>query len=172
MNYKIKLKKINTFIFDIDGVLTNGMVTLFNNGDQVRHMNTRDGYAIQYAIKNKYLVAIISGGNNDGVLKRLKFLGIKDIYLGCKEKNNAFEDLIKKYKLNQDNILYMGDDLPDLEVMKKVGVASCPNDAATEIKDISDYISIFKGGNGCVRDVIEQTLRVQDKWAKNKNLGW
>ena len=172
MNYKIKLKAINTFIFDVDGVLTDGTVTLFSNGEQVRKMSTRDGYAIQYALKKGYKIAIISGGSSKGVKQRFDFLGLTDVYLACNNKILAFNELVGKYDLNTENILYMGDDLPDLEVMRKVGLPTCPNDAANEIKETAEYVSPFIGGNGCVRDVIEQTLRVQGKWADKNDLGW
>ena len=172
MNYKIKLNHINTFIFDVDGVLTDGTVTLFGNGDQVRKMFTRDGYAMQYAVKKGYKIAIISGGSSKGVKQRFDCLGLTDVYLACRNKIEAFNDLVEKYDLNTENILYMGDDLPDWEVMQKVALPTCPHDAATEIKEIAEYVSPFIGGAGCVRDVIEQTLRVQGKWADKDELGW
>ena len=171
MNYKTKLKHINTFIFDVDGVLTDGTVTLFGNGEQVRKMSSRDGYSLQYA-KKGYKIAIISGGSSKGVKQRFDYLGITDVYLSSSNKLEAFNDLVKKYDLNTEHILYMGDDLPDWEVMKKVGLPTCPQDAATEIKEIAKYVSPFIGGSGCVRDVIEQTLRVQGKWADKDDLGW
>ena len=172
MNYKTKLKHINTFIFDIDGVLTDGTVTLFGNGEQVRKMSSRDGYSMQYAKKKGYKIAIISGGSSKGVKQRFDYLGITDVYLSSSNKLEAFNDLVKKYDLNTEHILYMGDDLPDWEVMKKVGLPTCPQDAATEIREIAKYVSPFIGGSGCVRDVIEQTLRVQGKWADKDDLGW
>tara|TARA_B100001115_G_scaffold184058_1_gene184967 strand:- start:2558 stop:3076 length:519 start_codon:yes stop_codon:yes gene_type:complete len=172
MNYKIKLNYINTFIFDVDGVLTDGTVTLFGNGEQVRKMCTRDGYAIQYAVKKGYKIAIISGGNSKGVKQRFDHLGLTDVYLACSNKIEAFNNLVEKYDLNREHILYMGDDLPDWEVMQKVGLPTCPHDAATEIKEIAEYVSPVIGGAGCVRDVIEQTLRVQGKWADKDELGW
>ena len=172
MNYKTKLKYINTFIFDVDGVLTDGTVTLFGNGEQVRKMSSRDGYSLQYAKKKGYKIAIISGGSSKGVKQRFDYLGITDVYLSSSNKLEAFNDLVKKYDLNTEHILDMGDDLPDWEVMKKVGLPTCPQDAATEIREIAKYVSPFIGGSGCVRDVIEQTLRVQGKWADKDDLGW
>ena len=172
MNYKIKLNNIQTFIFDVDGVLTDGTVTLFGNGEQVRKMSTRDGYAIQYALKKNYRIAIISGGSSKGVKKRFEHLGVSDVYLACSNKITAYNELLLKYKLKPEEILYMGDDLPDLEIMQEVGLPACPHDAATEIKEISEYVSPFNGGDGCVRDIIEQTLRTQMKWADPKDLGW
>ena len=172
MNYKIKLNNIKTFIFDVDGVLTDGTVTLIGNGEQVRKMSTRDGYAIQYALKKNYRIAIISGGSSKGVKERFEHLGVSDVYLACSNKIIAYKELLLKYKLKPEEILYMGDDLPDLEVMHEVGLPACPHDAATEIKEISEYVSPFNGGDCCVRDIIEQTLRTQMKWADPKDLGW
>ncbi len=168
MNYKEKLNHINTFIFDVDGVLTDGTVTLFPDGEQVRKMSTRDGYAMQYALKKGYRIAIISGGSSKGVQKRFDYLGLTDVHLGCSNKMEVFTELVQTYNLNTEHILYMGDDLPDLEVMKKVGLPTCPQNAATEIKQMAEYVSPKNGGDGCVRDVIEQTLRVQGKWANEQ----
>lgn len=172
MNYKEKLNHINTFIFDVDGVLTDGTVTLFPNGEQIRKMNTRDGYAIQYAIKKGYRIAVISGGSSKGVEQRLNYLGLADVYLGCSDKVKSFSELVRKHQLNTDHVLYMGDDLPDWGVMQQVGLPTCPQNAATEIKQIAEYISPLNGGAGCVRDVIEQTLRAQGVWAEKNELGW
>ena len=168
MNYKQQLNHINTFIFDVDGVLTDGTVTLFPDGEQVRKMSTRDGYAMQYALKKGYRIAIISGGSSKGVQKRFDYLGLTDVHLGCSNKMEVFTELVQAYNLNTEHILYMGDDLPDLEVMKKVGLPTCPQNAATEIKQMAEYVSPKNGGDGCVRDVIEQTLRVQGKWANEQ----
>lgn len=164
MNYKEKLNHINTFIFDVDGVLTDGTVTLFPNGEQVRKMSTRDGYAMQHALKKGYRIVIISGGSSKGVQKRFDYLGLTDVYLACSNKMGVFTELVQTSNLNTEHILYMGDDLPDSEVMKKVGLPTCPQNAAIEIKQIAQYISPKNGGDGCVRDVIEQTLRAQGKW--------
>lgn len=164
-SYKEIMPQITTFIFDVDGVLTNGVVTIFPNGEMVRSMNIKDGYALKSAVMAGYNVCIISGGTNENVRKRLSDLGITDIYLGAHNKIEQFNQYLDKFNLNTDNILYMGDDIPDYPVMKKVGLPCCPKDAAPEIQDISSYISQKKGGNGCVRDVIEQVLKVQGKWA-------
>lgn len=163
-NYKAKLDKINTFIFDFDGVLSDGMVLLTENGDFLRRTNVKDGYAIQLAIRKGYRVAIISGAKGKGMEKRLFGLNIEDIYLGVPDKMEAYNDLKKKYDLKDENITYMGDDIPDLNVMKQVSVATCPADAATEVKNISDYISDKKGGEGCARDIIEQVLKLHKIW--------
>ncbi|WP_299052991.1 HAD family hydrolase [uncultured Polaribacter sp.] len=167
ISYKQLLPQINTFIFDVDGVLTNGMLTIMPDGELVRHMNVKDGYAMKNALNKGYRVCIISGGTNEGVKTRLAALGIEDIYLGAHNKIEQYRELVKKYDLKQENVLYMGDDVPDYPVMKLVGLSTCPNDAVREIKNVSKYISDKKGGEGCVRDVIEQVLRVQEKWDEN-----
>lgn len=167
ISYKQLLPKINTLIFDVDGVLTNGMVTIMPDGELVRHMNIKDGYALKTAVDKGFNVCIISGGRNEGVRTRLANLGIKDIYLGAHNKIKQYNELVEKYNLTPENVLYMGDDIPDLPVMKLVGLSCCPNDAAPEIQQVSKYISDKKGGEGCVRDVIEQILRVQGKWENN-----
>lgn len=163
-SYKEILPQITTFVFDVDGVLTNGMVDVMSNGDLVRHMNVKDGYALKNAITKGYKIGIISGGTNLGVKTRLNTLGIEDIYLGTHNKIVEFKDFCERHQLDPKNILYMGDDIPDAEVMQKVGLACAPQDADSEIQNIAHYISHKKGGNGCVRDVIEQVLRVQGKW--------
>jgi len=163
-SYKEIMPKITTFIFDVDGVLTNGVVTIFPDGEMIRNMSIKDGYALKTAVMAGYNVCVISGGTNEGVRTRLQGLGITNIYLGAHHKLDQFEEYIAIHKLNTAHILYMGDDIPDFPVMKKVGLPCCPKDAAPEIQDISLYVSQKKGGNGCVRDVIEQVLKVQGKW--------
>ncbi|AOW16440.1 3-deoxy-D-manno-octulosonate 8-phosphate phosphatase [Polaribacter vadi] len=164
ISYKQLLPKINTFIFDVDGVLTNGMLTIMPDGELVRHMNVKDGYAMKIALNKGFKVCIISGGTNKAVKSRLAALGILDIYLGAHDKIKQYNELVEKYNLKPENVLYMGDDIPDIPVMQKVGLASCPNDAVPEVQQISKYISYKKGGEGCVRDIIEQVMRVQGKW--------
>lgn len=164
ISYKQLLPKITTFIFDVDGVLTNGMLTIMPDGELVRHMNVKDGYAMKTALNKGFKVCIISGGTNKAVKSRLAALGIKDIYLGAHNKINEYKEILEKYNLNQENVLYMGDDIPDIPVMQKVGLASCPNNAVPEVQQAAKYISNIKGGEGCVRDVIEQVLKVQGKW--------
>lgn len=171
ISYKEKLTKISTFIFDVDGVLTNGDVALINN-EVVRTLNSRDGYAIQYAAKLGYKILIITGGNSTPVKDRLLALGATEVCLSASNKLHVYDTLKAQYELSDDEILYMGDDIPDYHVMKKVGVATCPQDAAVEIKKISDYQSPYNGGRYCVRDVIEQTLRVQEKWFKEGAFEW
>ena len=167
ISYKQLLPNINTLIFDVDGVLTNGIVTIMPDGELIRQMNIKDGYALKTAVDQGLNICIISGGKNEGVRTRLANLGIKDIYLGAHNKIKQYNELVKKYNLQPENVLYMGDDIPDYPVMKIVGMPCCPNDAAPEIQQISKYISDKKGGEGCVRDVIEQILRVQGKWDNN-----
>lgn len=163
-NFKQLLNDVTAFAFDIDGVLTDGSVILMPDGDQIRTMNIKDGYAIQLAVSKGYKMVIISGGKSESVRARLTKLGIQDIYLGVSNKVDAFEEFLSMHQLKPENVLYMGDDVPDYEVMKRSGVATCPKDAVSEIKDISIYISDKKGGKACVRDVIEQVMRVQGKW--------
>ncbi|MEA3318057.1 MAG: HAD-IIIA family hydrolase [Bacteroidota bacterium] len=167
-NFKEDLQKIKAFVFDVDGVFTNGKLYLHPDGDYMRAVDIKDGYIVQYAIKQGYPIAIITGGSSDAVRERFKKLGLTDIYLNSSDKLNDFEDFHFKYGLNPDEILYMGDDIPDLEVMNNVGVPTCPANAVEEIKSISKYISTYNGGEGCVRDVIEQVLRLQGKWGDNK----
>jgi len=169
-NFKEDLRNIKAFVFDVDGVFTDGQIYLDPSGEFVRSVNMKDGYAVAYALKQGYTIGIISGGSSDAMKKRFQYLGITDIYLGSRDKVNDFEDFYFKYGLKPEEILYMGDDLPDYEVMQIAGLATCPSDAAEEIKAISKYISTFPGGRGCVRDVIEQVLRLQGKWKQFLNL--
>ncbi len=164
-SYKEIMPQITTFIFDVDGVLTDGKVTIFTDGQLIRTMNIKDGYALKTAVESGYHVCIISGGTNEGVKARLRGLGITDIYLGAHDKVAQLDEYLDIYNINPEHVLYMGDDIPDFHVMKRIGLPTCPKDAVPEIQDISLYISQKKGGNGCVRDVIEQVLKVQDKWS-------
>jgi len=164
LNFKQRLSKISTLMFDIDGVMTDGKVLVMLSGEMVRNMNSKDGYALHLAVMKSYRLVIISGGNNEAVKNALSRTGITDVFINQHDKLTCYNDYIKTNNLTNEEVLYMGDDLPDYEVMKKVGVAVCPNDAAEEIKSICQYISPRKGGEGCVRDVIEQVLRVQGNW--------
>ncbi len=166
-SYKEYLEHIKTFVFDVDGVLTDGSVTVTTTGEMLRKMNIKDGYALKIAVDKGYNVCIISGGSNEGVRIRLSGLGIKDIYLGAHNKIEQLDDYLSTNNLKPENVLYMGDDIPDYPVMKGIGLPCCPQDAAPEIKGISKYISHKKGGKGAVRDVIEQVLKVQGKWNGN-----
>ncbi len=163
-NFKEDLMKVKAFAFDVDGVLSWDVIPLHPGGEPMRTANIKDGFAIQLAVKLGYPVAIITGGKTDSVFKRYENLGVKDIYMGSANKIEAFEEWITKYDLSLENVLYMGDDLPDYPVMKQVGVPVCPSDAVEEIKSLCKYISHFKGGEGCVRDVMEQVMRAQKKW--------
>ncbi|SDB27653.1 3-deoxy-D-manno-octulosonate 8-phosphate phosphatase (KDO 8-P phosphatase) [Flavobacteriaceae bacterium MAR_2010_188] len=166
-SYKISLNNISTFIFDVDGVLTDGTVSIATDGQLIRTMNIKDGYAIKTALLNGYKVCVISGGANEGVRIRLRGLGVTDIYLGAHNKIEQFEEYTELYEINPENVLYMGDDIPDFPIMKIVGLPCCPQDAVPEIKSISKYISHRLGGKGAVRDVIEQVLKVHGKWDGN-----
>ncbi len=171
LNFKEKLTSVEAFVLDVDGVFS-GNIYLSSTGEQWRSMNIKDGYAVQLAVKKGFPIAIITGGVCEGIKIRFEGLGVKDIYLGSSNKNEAYNKFIEKYKLNPEHILYMGDDLPDYEIMKKVGVPVCPSDAATEIIEISCYVSNYKGGEGCVRDVIEQVLKAQGKWFNSDAFQW
>jgi 3-deoxy-D-manno-octulosonate 8-phosphate phosphatase (KDO 8-P phosphatase) len=164
MNNLEAFRDITTFIFDVDGVLTNCDVLVLENGQLLRTMNVRDGFAIKTAIRQGYRVAIITAGNSAGVEIRLKALGIEDVYMGREDKAAAFSELKSKYELDPGKILYMGDDLPDYPVMRKVGFPVCPADAVWEIQGVARYVSPRKGGEGCVRDVIEKVLRLRGNW--------
>ncbi|QAA81512.1 HAD-IIIA family hydrolase [Aequorivita sp. H23M31] len=165
MSYKEYLKHITTFIFDVDGVLTDGTVKVTTEGEMFRTMNVKDGYALKTAVEKGFKVCVISGGTNEGVRVRLQNLGIKDIFLGASQKTQVLEEYLKTNNLKAENVLYMGDDLPDFKIMQEVGLPTCPQDAVPEIKAISKYVSHKKGGKGCVRDVLEQVMKVQGKWA-------
>ncbi|MDB5206959.1 MAG: family hydrolase [Flavisolibacter sp.] len=164
MNVLELFRSITTFVFDIDGVLTDGTVLLLENGLQARQMNVKDGLALQMAIKAGYRVMIISGGTSEPVINRLQYLGIEEIHLGLKDKLKFFEGIRTQYGLSWSEVLYMGDDLPDIPVLEKAGLSSCPEDAVQEVKNISKYISHLQGGKGCVRDVIEKVLRLNGHW--------
>lgn len=166
-NYKEYLEHITTFIFDVDGVLTDGTVTILTDGEMLRRMSVKDGYALKTAIDKGFNMCIISGGSNEGVRLRLKGLGIKDIYLGAHNKIDQLNEYLTKNNIKAEHVLYMGDDIPDYPVMKIVGLPCCPQDAVPEIKLVSKYISHKKGGKGAARDVIEQVLKVQGKWSGN-----
>lgn len=171
-NYKEKLPFINTFIFDFDGVLSNGKIWVLSDGDQLRATNVKDGYAIQYALKQGYNVCVISGGYSETMKKRYENFVNMDIYLSVADKMEKFNQYLQKKNIEKTQVMYMGDDIPDFYVMQASGLKACPNNAAIEIQEIADYISPFKGGEGCVRDIIEQTLRSQDRWFKENSHIW
>jgi 3-deoxy-D-manno-octulosonate 8-phosphate phosphatase (KDO 8-P phosphatase) len=171
-NYKEHLKHINTFIFDYDGVLTDGSVITTNDGEAYRITNVKDGYALQLASKKGYRVAVISGARSESMTHRMKALQITDVFMGVEKKQLTFRNYLKENELKPEQVLFMGDDIPDYEVMKEAGVSACPADAAEEIKSVANYISHFNGGKGCVRDVIEQVLKVQGKWMNDDAYHW
>lgn len=164
MSYKEKLKNIKAFVFDVDGVFTDGSVYLLPGGNMCRVMSVLDGYAVVKALKNNYLIGVITGGNDEMVKHRINYLGIEDYYAKSHDKMADFEDFKMKYHLKNEEILTMGDDIPDLHIMKHSAIAACPENAVPEIKGIADYISPVKGGSGAVRDVIEQVMKAQGKW--------
>ena len=171
-NYKELLKNITTFIFDYDGVLTEGLVTLTEKGEPLRTANVRDGYALQLAVKKGYRIAVISGGKSKSMMHRLASLGITDVFLGVEHKVSVFEQYLAEHNINPNEVVYMGDDIPDYHVMKLAAVPACPADAAEEIRSISKYISHFNGGKGCVRDIIEQVLKLQQNWMTDDAFKW
>jgi 3-deoxy-D-manno-octulosonate 8-phosphate phosphatase (KDO 8-P phosphatase) len=171
-NYKALLKQITTFIFDYDGVLTDGSVIMMPDGEALRISNIKDGYALQLAVKKGYNVAIISGAKSGSMIKRLEALRIKDYFLGIENKLETLQHYLQTRNIDPAQVLFMGDDIPDYQVMKAVGVAACPSDAAEEIREISKYISGFPGGKGCARDVIEQVMKVQGKWMNHDAFYW
>jgi 3-deoxy-D-manno-octulosonate 8-phosphate phosphatase (KDO 8-P phosphatase) len=164
MNYKTKLHNIKAFVFDVDGVFTNGWVLATPDGDFLRMHNTKDGYAVRYAAKLGYPIGVITGGASESIRERFKMLGVTDVYLSSRHKLDDFRDFCFKYDLKPEEVLFMGDDMPDIEVLTSCGLPTCPADAAHEVKDVCAYISDRNGGMGCVRDVIEQTLRLQGRW--------
>ena len=167
------LKKIRALLFDIDGVLSAETISQGPDGEPVRTVNIKDGYALRLAQMSGLHIAIITGARPEAIRRRYELLGIEDIFLSCSVKMQTYELLKKKYDLSDDEVLYMGDDIPDYEIMSRVGCPVCPADAAPEIKDISLYISHLKGGYGCGRDVVEQVLKAQGKWMSDKKaFGW
>lgn len=158
--------------FDIDGVLTDGSVVCYENGSQVRTMNIKDGYALQYAVKKEFLIAIISGGFSEGARLRLEKLGIQEIHMNVEEKLPLLQQLCINLGVHPSEVLYMGDDLPDFPCMRWAGIPACPADASHEIRSISDYITSAEGGKGAVREIIEQVMRAQHKWAGEDAYLW
>ena len=171
-NFKEEITRIKAFVFDIDGVLSLQTINLNSFGIPNRTVNLRDGYALQLAVKKGYKVGVISGGNAKDYKKRLKSLGVSDIVLQSRDKKVDFEVFLHKNGFNPAEVMYMGDDIPDMEVMKRTGVPVCPSDADDEIKKVSHYISDRRGGEGCVRDVIEQVMRLHGKWLDSDAFKW
>lgn len=167
------LKKIKGFIFDVDGVLSPSVIQIGENGEPIRMANTKDGYALQLAIKHNYKIAIITGCTQQSVKNRYNALGIKDVYLGAANKITILKKWLDENSLIPDEVIYMGDDIPDLKCMRQVELSCAPYDACHEAREIAKYISPYSGGYGCVRDVIEQAMRAQGNWMKDDNaLHW
>lgn len=167
------LSRIKAMVFDVDGVLSCDVMNLSPEGDPVRTVNVKDGYALQLAVKMGLNLCIITGARVESVRKRFEGLGIKDVYIASSVKIRDYEEFVAKYGLKSDEVLYMGDDIPDYQIMQLVGLPCCPADACPEIQSLSKYVSPLAGGRGCVRDVVEQVLKVQGKWLKNeKAFGW
>lgn len=167
------LSKIRAIIFDVDGVLSAETITLHPNGEPMRTVNIKDGYAIQLAMKLGLRIVILTGGTTESVRMRYERLGVEDVYMGCAVKLKTYDEFLAKYGLQDEEVMYMGDDVPDYEIMRRVGCPVCPSDACPDIRAISIYVSHQRGGYGCGRDVIEQVLRAQGKWVMNaKAFGW
>ena len=171
-NFKEDLSRVKAFVFDIDGVLSMQTINLNSFGVPNRTVNLRDGYAIQLAVKKGYHIGIISGSSSREYQKRLKNLGVNDIFLKSRNKVNDFNTFLRKHNLNKSDVVFMGDDIPDFEVMKEAGIPVCPSDDDSEIKQVSCYISDKKGGEGCVRDIIEQVLRLHNNWMNPDAFTW
>jgi 3-deoxy-D-manno-octulosonate 8-phosphate phosphatase (KDO 8-P phosphatase) len=167
-----KLEQINTVVLDMDGVLTDGSVLINESGDHLRIMNIKDGYALQHAVKSGLNIAIISGGSSEGARLRFEKLGITEVHLGVAHKEERLKEVVEKFGVTLENVLYMGDDIPDYKVMEMAGIGACPADAAHEIRHIADYISKKEGGRGCVREVLEMILRLKGQWMNEQAYSW
>lgn len=163
-NYKERLASITTFIFDVDGVFTNGEIFFSGKGEAIRALNAKDGYAITAALEKGFRIAIITRGDSDIVKELFEKIGVEQVFLNVMNKGRVFADFLKEKGLSNDEVLYMGDDIPDFDCVKNAGIGTSPRDAVKEVRMIADYVSTFEGGKGAVRDVIEQTMRVQGKW--------
>lgn len=172
MNYKTKLAHIELFAFDYDGVFTDGIVLLMPDGSQVRQASTRDGFAIQWAVKQGLKLALLTGGHEKSVATRLNKLGVEEVLLGCEDKLVSLKSLCEKLQIPLDKVAYMGDDIPDLVAMKEVGLAACPEDAVEEVRNVAHYISPKPGGKGCVRDLLEQAMRLKGLWSSENAHKW
>lgn len=167
------LKGIKAVIFDVDGVLSASTIPMDNAGMPLRTLNIKDGYAIQLAQKMGLRCAIMTGGNSEAIRHRYEYLGMKDIFMKCAVKIQTYERFLQTYGLRDDEIIYMGDDIPDLEIMRRVGYPCCPADACEEVKEVSVYVSPYEGGKGCARDILEQVLKAQGLWLSDaKAFGW
>lgn len=172
INYKEKLQPVKAFVFDFDGVMTDGSVWVYADRETVRSGNIKDGFAVQYAVKKGYTVAVISGATSKSIDNRMQMLGVEQCYTGCGDKRVTYEKFLRDNNLRDEEVLYMGDDLPDVPVLKRAGVSTCPADAAVEVKEMVDYISHCPGGHGAVRDVIEQVMRLHGTWFHEDAVLW
>jgi 3-deoxy-D-manno-octulosonate 8-phosphate phosphatase (KDO 8-P phosphatase) len=170
MNVLELFKPIKAFVFDVDGVLTDGQLLVMPNGLMARRMNIKDGYAIQLAIKKQYMVVVISGGSSPEVVRRLNLLGVQNVLMEVKNKLDILKTIVNDLGFTREQVLYMGDDMPDLACLKMVGLPCCPADAVTEIVEASKYVSALNGGYGCVRDVIEKVLKLNDDWNEHPDV--
>ena len=170
MQILTRFKMVTTFVFDMDGVLTDGSILLDNENNWLRRMNIRDGYALQLAARYDYRILVISGSNSSPVHERLKRLGVTEVFMNITDKAEFLQKYMDDKKLSPGEVLFMGDDIPDYFCMKMAGIAACPADAALEIREVSSYISNCKGGKGCVRDVIEKVMKLNDKWPLQNNI--
>jgi 3-deoxy-D-manno-octulosonate 8-phosphate phosphatase (KDO 8-P phosphatase) len=163
-DYLRRFQGVKHFMFDVDGVFTNSQLLLTEKGELLRSMSTRDGFAVKVALQQAYGITVITGGKSNGVRERLKKLGVTRIFSGIEDKLAVLTELTRSQAIDLSEVLYMGDDLPDIHVMKEVGLACCPGDAVPEIKSISQVITTAKGGEGCVREIIEKVLKIQSNW--------
>lgn len=166
-NFKEDVARVEAVVFDVDGVLTDGSITPTPDGDFIRRYYAKDGYAMAYALREGLKICIISGGRGKMLENRMRLLGVTRMYLDCMDKVQAMGEFFKDYDINPENVIYMGDDIPDLECMRLVGIPVCPADAAMEVIEASRYVSEYDGGRGAARDILEQVLRAQGRWAKN-----
>ena len=172
MNYKTKLAHIELFAFDYDGVFTDGIVLLMPDGSEARQASTRDGFAVQWAVKQGLKLALLTGGNEKSVATRMMKLGVEEVHLGCEDKFESLKALCEKLQIPLDKVAYMGDDIPDIVAMREVGLAVCPEDAVEEVRNIAHYISPKGGGKGCVRDLLEQAMRLKGVWSSENAHKW
>ncbi len=163
-NFKEDIARVRAFVFDVDGVFTDGGIIVTPEGDFIRKYNSKDGFALSYAIKRGYKTAVITGGRGNCLETRFRMLGIDKLYTNCLDKLDKLKQFMTEYELQPDEVLFMGDDIPDVEPMLHVGMPVCPADAAIEVIEAARYVSPFKGGEGCIRDVVEQTLRARNDW--------
>jgi len=172
MNYKTKLAYIELFVFDYDGVFNDGTILLMPDGSEVRQASTLDGFAVQWAVKQGLKLALLTGGSEKAVASRMVKLGVEEVHLRCEDKFESLKALCEKLQIPLDKVAYMGDDIPDVVAMREVGLAACPEDAVEEVRNIAHYISPKRGGKGCVRDLLEQAMRLKGVWSSEKAHKW